>query len=330
MSALAPTLQAFFTDRLIGQKGASPNTIAGYRDTFRLLLRFASERAHKKPSELDMADLDAPLVAEFLEHLEQVRHNSVRTRNNRLAAVRSFFSYAALRHPEHAASVQRALAIPAKRHQRNLVTYLTDAEVTALLAACDRTTWTGRRDHAMFFVAVQTGLRVSELTGLTNADLVLGTGAHVHCVGKGRKERRTPLRASTVGVLRTWTAERKGALGDPLFPASTGRRLSRDAVEHRVASYVAKAAGACPSLRSKHVSVHTLRHTCAMRLYEEGNDIAIIALWLGHEQVSTTWGIYIHADMSQKEHALASLQSPGTKPGRYRPPDSLMAFLEAL
>jgi integrase/recombinase XerD len=330
MSALAPTLQAFFTDRLMSQKGASPNTISGYRDTFRLLLAFASERTRKKPSDLDIADLDAPLVAAFLEHLEQVRHNSTRTRNNRLAAVRSFFSYASLRHPEHAASVQRVLAIPAKRHQRNLVTYLTDAEVTALLVACDNRTWTGRRDHALLFLAVQTGLRVSELTGLKNSDVVLGTGAHVHCVGKGRKERRTPLLASTVGVLRAWTAERKGAPVDPLFPTSTGRPLTRDAVERRVAIYVAKASEVCPSLRSKHVSAHTFRHSCAMRLLEEGNEIAIIALWLGHEQVSTTWGIYIHADMRHKERALASLQSPGCKPGRYRPPDSLLAFLEAL
>ncbi len=228
MSALAPTLQAFFTDRLVGQKGASPNTISGYRGTFRLLLRFAQERTHKAPSELDMADLDAPLVAAFLEHLEQVRHNSTRTRNNRLAAVRSFFSYASLRHPEHAASIQGVLAIQPKRHERNLVSYLTEAELAALLAACDASTWTGRRDHAMFLLAAQSGLRVSELVGLDNADLVLGKGAHVHCLGKGRKERRTPLLAGTLSVLRAWAAERGGAPAKCCaVPHEQGRRLSR-------------------------------------------------------------------------------------------------------
>jgi site-specific recombinase XerD len=223
MTALAPTLQAFFTDRLASQRGASPNTVAGYRDTFRLLLRFASGRANKQPCELDIGDLDAPLVAAFLEHLEADRHNSVRTRNNRLAAIHSLFSYAALLHPEHAASIQRVLAIPAKRFERNLVTYLTDEEVDALLAACDTTTWTGRRDHAMVVLAVQTGLRISELAGLTVADVVLGTGANVHTVGKGRKERRTPLVPLTVSVLRTWLTERRGSPPEPLFPTSTGR-----------------------------------------------------------------------------------------------------------
>jgi integrase/recombinase XerD len=329
MSALAPTLQAFFTDRLASQKNASPNTIAAYRDSWRLLLRFASQRARTKPSELDIADLDAPLIAAFLEHLEHDRHNSIRTRNNRLAAIHSLFSYAALRHPEHAASIQRVLAIPAKRHQRNLVSYLTQAELAALLAACDTTTWTGRRDHAMLLLAAQAGLRISELTGLTIADLTLSPGAHVHCTGKGRKERRTPLFAPTGAELRRWLTERHGAPADPLFPTSTGRRLSRDAVERRIACYAAKASTSCPSLRSKHVTAHTLRHTAAMQLLEAGNDITVIALWLGHEQVSTA-DIYIHADMSHKERAIARIQPPGTKPGRYHPADSLLAFLEAL
>ena len=330
MSALAPTLQAYFTDRMMGQKNASPNTISGYRDTFRLLLRFAQERTHKAPSELDMADLDAPLVAAFLENLEEVRKNGPRTRNNRLAAIRSFFSYAALRHPEHAASIQRVLAIQPKRYQRNLVSYLTEDELGALLGACDERTWTGRRDHAMFLLAVRTGLRASELVGLENIDLVLGKGAHVHCVGKGRKERRTPLLPATLPVLRAWAAERGGAPGDPLFPTSTGRQLSRDAVEHRIALYAGRAAKTCPSLRRKTVTTHTLRHSLAMSLLGQGVDITVVALVLGHEQVSTTYGIYIHADMRQKEQALAKLPSAGRKPGRYRPPDNLLAFLEAL
>lgn len=329
MTALAPTLQAFFTDRLAGQRGASPNTVAAYRTTFRLLLPFAAGRVGKRPCDLDIGDLDAPLVASFLEHLEIDRHNSVRTRNNRLAAIHSLFAYAALGHPEHAASIQRVLAIPAKRFQRNLVTYLTDQEVDALVAACDRRTWTGRRDHAMVVLAVQTGLRISELARLSVADVALGTGANVHTVGKGRKERRTPLVPLTVAVLRTWLAERQGALPDPLFPTSTGRPLSRDAIERRVALNVSKAATSCPSIRTKHVTAHTLRHTAAMRLLLSGVDLTVIALWLGHEQVSTT-NIYLHADMSQKERAIARTTPPNTSPGRYRAPDPLLAFLESL
>lgn len=329
MSTLAPTLQAFFTDRLIGQRGASPHTIAAYRDTFRLLLTFGAERTGKNPSQLDIADLDAPLVAAFLDHLERQRGNSPRTRNNRLAAIRSLFAWAALRHPEHAATIGRVLAITPKRFQRNLVTYLTSEESDALLASCDKRTWTGRRDHAMITLAVQAGLRISELAGLTTRDVVLGTGAHVHTVGKGRKERRTPLLPVTVTVLRAWITERRGAPGDPLFPTSKGKPLSRDAIEQRISVHAAKAAHDCPSLHSKHVTCHTLRHSCAMNLLQAGNDIAVIALWLGHEQVTTT-SVYLHADMSQKERAIARVQPPDTKPGRYQPPDSLLAFLEAL
>ena len=329
MSALAPTLQAFFTDRLIGQRGASPNTIAGYRDTWRLLLAFAAERTGKNPCQLDIADLDAPLIAAFLDNLEHGRGNSPRTRNNRLAAIRSLFAWAALRHPEHAASIQRVLAITPKRYQRNLVTYLTGAEIDALAAACDKGTWTGRRDHALIVLAAQAGLRISELAALTISDIVLSAGAHVHTVGKGRKERRTPLLPATVAVLRAWIAERRGAPGDPLFPASTGSKLSRDAIERRISVHVAKAARACPSLRSKHVTAHTLRHSCAMNLLQAGNDIAVIALWLGHEQVTST-SIYLHADMSLKERAIARTKPLSASPGRYRAPDHLLAFLEAL
>ena len=329
MTALAPTLQTFFTDRLIGQRGASPNTIAAYRDTLRLLLVFASERTGSAPSGLDIGDLDAPLIGAFLDYLEKTRGNNVRTRNNRLAAIHSLFSWAALRHPEHAASIQRVLAIPVKRYERNLVSFLTEEEVDAVLAACDRTSWTGRRDYAMIVLFVQTGLRISEVTSLTCADVVLTTGAHVHCVGKGRKERCTPLVPATVRVLRTWLAERAGSPGEPLFPTSTGHRLSRDAIEHRISRYVAQAAGVCPSLRVKHVSAHTFRHTCAMRLLQSEVSATVISLWLGHEQVSTS-DIYLHADMGQKERAIAKVQPLDTKPGRYRPPDGLLAFLEGL
>jgi site-specific recombinase XerD len=326
---LAPTLQAFFSDRLMGQRGASAHTIAAYRDSIRLLLRYAADRTHIQPCQLDIADLDAPLVATFLEYAERDRHNSVRTRNNRLAAIHSLFRYAALRHPEHAASIQRVLAIPPKRFERELVTFLTEQEADALLGACDGTTWTGRRDHALLLLAIQSGLRISELAGLTCSDIVLTTGAHVHCLGKGRKERRTPLVRQTVQVLRMWLAERNGSPLEPLFPTITGQRLSRDAIEHRLAHYVAKASQSCPSLGHKQVTTHTLRHTAAMRLLLAGVDTTVIALWLGHEQVSTTT-IYLHADMQQKERAIARVRPPASKPGRYRPGDAVLAFLEAL
>lgn len=329
MTALAPVLQAFFTDRLIAQRRASPHTITGYRDTFRLLLGFAAARTHKTPSALDVADIDAPLIAAFLDHLEHDRNNTIRTRNWRLAAIHSLFAYAALHHPEHAATIQRVLAIPTKRHERRPVTWLTDREVDALLAAPDRNAWVGRRDHAMLVLAVQTGLRISELISLSRGDVALERGAHVRCVGKGRKERATPLTTLTTAVLRTWLAEHGGEPGDPLFPTRTGTRLSHDAIEHRLATHVGSARTTCPSLRGKHVTMHTLRHTAAMRLLDAGTDVAVIALWLGHEQIATAH-IYLHADMNQKERAIGRVTPPGTNPGRYHPPDSLLAFLDSL
>jgi site-specific recombinase XerD len=329
VTALAPTLQAFFTDRLARQRHASPHTIAAYRDTWRLLLGYAAHRTSRQPSHLDLADLDAPLIGKFLDHLEHDRGNSPRTRNARLAAIHSLFRYAALRHPEHAEVIARVLAIPPKRYDKALVTWLTEPELAALLAAPDRTTWTGRRDHALILLAAQTGLRISELTGLAISDLHLGAGAHVSCHGKGRKDRITPLTTTTVAVLRTWMAERGGQPGQPLFPARTGSRLSRDAIERRLAKHTAAAAARCPSLNSKAITAHTLRHTAAMRLLQSGTDTSVIALWLGHEQAETTQ-IYLHADLALKERALARTKPPDTKPGRYRPPDKLLAFLEAL
>jgi len=329
VTALAPTLQAFFTDRLIRQRRASPETVAAYRDALRLLLVFAVARTGTQPSRLDIADLDAPLVGAFLDHLETERGNSVRTRNVRLAAIRSLFRYAALRHPEHAESIGRVLAIPPKRCARDLVTFLSEAEVEAILAAPDRTTWTGRRDHVLLLLGVQTGLRVSELVGLRCGDVHLGTGAHVSCHGKGRKERVTPLIRGTVAVLRVWLAERAGGIADPLFPTSTGAQLSRDAVERRLAAHVASATASCPSLRSKRISPHVLRHTAAMRLLEAGVDTSVIALWLGHEHVDTTQ-IYLHADLALKERAIARTTPPDVRPGRFRPSDTLLAFLDGL
>jgi len=329
VSALAPSLQAYFTDRLIGQRAASPNTIAACKLTLRLLLAFAAGKTGKAPSALDIADLDAPLITAFLHHLEQDRHNGARSRNNRLAAIHSLFAYLALHHPEHAGSIQRVLAVPAKRTERNLVTYLTDPEIDALLGSCDQKTWTGRRDHAMFTLTIQAGLRISELAGLTRQDITLSAGANVHTVGKGRKERRTPLLPATKAVLKTWLGERPRAPGDPLFPTRTGTRLSRDAIERRLARHLALARTTCPSLRTKRVSMHTLRHTAAMRLLLAGNDITVIALWLGHEQIATT-NIYLHADMSHKQRAIDRTRPLDSRQGRYRPPDALLAFLEAL
>ncbi len=329
MTALAPTLQAFFTDRLIRQRHASSHTVAAYRDTMRLLLGYAATRAGQPPSLLDFTDLDAPLIAGFLDHLERERGNSVRTRNARLAAVHSLFRFAALTHPEHAASIARVLAIPPKRFDRALISYLTEPEVDALLACCDRATWTGRRDHALLLLAVQTGLRISELTGLTCADVHLGAGAHVACHGKGRKDRITPLTSTTVAALRDWLSEHPGAPGAPLFPTRRGTALSRDAIEHRLAHYTRQATDRCPSLHGKTITAHVLRHTTAMRLLHAGVDTSVIALWLGHVSVETTQ-IYLHADLTLKEKALARTRPPNGRSGRYQPPDSLLAWLEAL
>lgn len=329
MSALAPTLQAFFTERLQRQRHASPHTVAAYRDTLRLLLIFAQPRTGKQPSQLDLDDLDAPLIGAFLDHLERERGNSVRTRNARLAAIHSLFRFAALRHPEHAAGIQRVLAMPPKRFDRALITYLTEPEIDALLAAPDRSTWVGRRDHALLLLAIQTGLRASELIGLTRANLHLGTGAHLSCHGKGRKDRVTPLTHGTVATLTTWLKERAGDPDDALFPTSRGRPLSRDALEHRLANHLSIATHVCPSLAGKKVTLHVLRHTTAMRLLHAGVDTAVIALWLGHESVETTQ-IYLHADLALKERALARTTPPHSTPGRYRPPDTVLAFLEAL
>lgn len=329
MSALAPTLEAFFTERLATQRRASPKTVAAYRDAFRLVLGFVQGRTGKAPSALDLADLDAPLVGAFLEHLERERHNSVRTRNARLAAIHSLFHFAALRHPEHSLLIQRVLAIPPKRFDRAIVAFLTGDEIEALLASPDRSGWLGRRDHALLLVALQTGLRLSELTGLRCSDVVLSTGAHVRCRGKGRKERCTPLTAQTVAVLRVWLKERRGGPADPLFPNRRGGPLSADAVEALVAKYVSRAGQRRPSLRTKRVTPHVLRHTSAMLLRQAGVDTSVIALWLGHERIESTQ-IYLHADLALKERALARTAPLAAPPGRYRPPDALLAFLDGL
>lgn len=330
MTALAPTLQAFFTIRLVQQRQASPRTVQSYRDAFRLLLTYAHQLTGKTPVQLDLADLDADLISSFLDHLETRRHNSVRTRNARLTAIHSFYRFAAYRHPEHAQVVSQILAIPAKRCETTVVSFLDDTEVDAVLAAPDRTTWAGRRDHALLLVAVQTGLRLSELINLRSQDAHLGTGPHVSCLGKGRKHRDTPLSPTAIKTLRAWLRERNGHPHEALFPSRRGGHLSPDAVQRLVAKHVATAATSCPSLRTKQVTPHTLRHTCAMGLLRHGVDIAVIALWLGHEKLQSTQ-IYLHADLAIKERALSRTSPSGTHTaGRYRPPDRLLAFLDSL
>ena len=329
MSSLAPILEAFFTDRLLTQRRASPHTVASYRDTFRLLLAFARDRTGKTPSQLQLADLDAPLIGAFLDHLERHRRNSVRTRNARLVAVHSLFRYAALREPAHAALIQRVLAIPQKQFERADVCFLTRDEAEALLSTPDRTTWIGRRDHALLHVLLQTGIRVSELTGLRHQDIFLGTGPHLRCHGKGRKQRCSPLTTQTVAVLRAWTQELNAAPDSPLFPSRRGTPLSRDAIERLIDKYARTARPRCPSLGDKRITPHVLRHSTAMSLLSAGVDTSVIALWLGHESVQSTQA-YLHADMTIKQRALDRTAPPDTGPGRYHPPDRLLAFLDAL
>lgn len=329
MTALAPTLQTFFTERLTRQLQASPHTIAAYRDALKLLLTYTAQRTDKTPSELEVADLVADLIGSFLDHLEHDRGNSVATRNARLAAIRSLFRFAALRHPEHAASIQRVLAVPAKRTGQSPISYLTDDEIDTLLTAPDTTTWTGRRDHALLVLALQTGLRTSELTGLRCADVHLGIGPYVACHGKGRKNRVTPLTQETVAVLRDWLAEQAGHPDEPLFPTRRGTALSRDALERRLALYTTRAAESRPTLHAKKITMHTLRHSAAMQLLHAGVDTTVIALWLGHERVDTTQ-IYLRADTTLKEQAINRTTPPHTSPGRYQPPDTTLAFLESL
>jgi integrase/recombinase XerD len=328
MTSLAPIMQGFFTDQMAGRR-ASSNTVAAYRDTFCLLLHYAQARRGRPPSALDLADIDAALVGGFLDHLEADRNNSIATRNARLAAIHSLFGYAALRCPEHALLIQRVLAIPQKRRDVTDVCFLTRAETDALLAAPDQSTPLGRRDHLLLLVAVQTGLRVSELTSLTCADAELGAGAHLRCTGKGRKQRATPLTRPTARLLRRWISDRHAAPANPLFPNRTGGPLSRDAIADLLDKHVLIAARTCPTLASKNVTPHTMRHTAAMALLHAGVDTSTIALWLGHASTKAT-DVYMHADLAFKEQALARTAPPGAGTRHYRPGDRLLTFLENL
>ena len=325
---LAPLVQRFFTERLSCQLGASSNTIASYRDTFRLLLNFTVPQCGKPPSDMDISDISADLVGDFLNHLETERSNSVQSRNVRLSAIRSFFHFVAINEPQLLHHCQKVLQLPAKRHQKTTMTWLSEDEITALPGAPDLTTWYGRRDQALLILAVQTGLRVSELTSLKVKDIHLGSGPHVRCHGKGRKHRATPLRIDTVNVLQAWITELGTAEERPLFPSNRGGPLSRDAVEHIVAKHSFTASANCPTLGKKRTTPHCLRHSAAMTLLHQGVGCTVIALWLGHESVETTQ-TYLHADLRIKQQAMEKTRPVGVEPGRFRPADNLLAFLEA-
>lgn len=328
-TSLAPLLERFFTQRLMQQRKASPHTIRSYRDSFRQFLTFAQQRLHRPPSRLNIEQIDAPLVAAFLEELEKQRSLTVRSRNLRLTAIHSFFRYAVFELPDHAAQIQRVLAIPSKRFTRTLVSFLSRTEVDALLAAPDRSTWSGRRDHAFILTAVQTGLRLSEITGLKREDLIFEAGAHVHVVGKGRKERCIPLAKSTRKVLKAWLREPQRGKDNVLFPSARGKRLSVHGVQYLLNKHRLAASKMCASLKQKRVTVHRLRHTMAMDMLQAGVDRSVIALWLGHESVDTTQ-IYLEATLAMKEKALSKITPPQGKPGRYQPGDRLLSFLNSL
>lgn len=329
MSAVAPTLQAFFTDRLLRQRQASPRTVTAYRDSLRLLVTWIHDTKKIPPHRLDWTDLDAATITGFLDHLEHGRSNTARTRNLRLTAIRSLFSYASLQHPEHAELIRRVLAIPPKRFDRPEIRFLTQPQLEVLLAAPDLARWEGRRDRVLIALCAQAGLRVAELTGLNNGDVTLESAANVRCLGKGRKHRSVPLNTSTAGLLGTWITERGGRGDEPLFPTRTGRRLSPDAVERIVAKHARTAAARDHAFPANKIHPHVLRHTCAMNLLQNGVDSAVIALWLGHADIRST-AAYLHADMTIKEQALQRMATISTPGGRYRPGDKLLAFLDSL
>jgi site-specific recombinase XerD len=327
--SVATLLERFFTQRLMQQRQASPHTISSYRDTFCQFLKFTEQRLHKAPSQLNFQEIDAPLIVAFLDYLEKHQGITTRSRNLRLTAVRSFFHFAAFEAPQHSAQIQRVLAIPNKRFTRTLVPFLTRPEVDALLAAPDQRTWSGRRDHAFILLAVQTGLRLSEMTGLKRQDIFLGTGGHVRVIGKGRKERCTPIARSTLAVLKVWLREPQRGHEEVLFPSLQGDRLSVHGVQYLLNKHRVTASSWCPSLQNKRVTVHRLRHTIAMDLLQAGVDRSVIALWLGHERLETTQ-IYLEATLAMKEKALARASPPQGRPGRYKPGDRLLAFLNSI
>lgn len=325
-----PTLvQDFFYKRLIAQRNASARTIASYRDTFCLLLRYAEGHTKKPPAELTLEDLDAPFVLSFLDHLEKERGNSLRSRNLRLSAIRSFMRYSASRNPTCLPMVERVLAIPNKRFCHTLVNFLSREEMEAVIHAPDRSTWSGHRDHVMFTTFYNTGARVSEIIGLRVQDVRLDRVSSIHIEGKGRKQRAMPLWKKTASSMKQWLRRIGENPQSPVFPNRLGNPLSRAGVEYRLKLAVQKASMGCPTLKGRKVSPHTIRHTTAMHLLQSGERIEVIALWLGHEHPNTTH-LYVEADMTMKERALSTLQEPHIRRTRYRPSDRLLAFLESL
>jgi site-specific recombinase XerD len=322
-------LQQFFLERLIQQRNASAQTVAAYRDSFRLLLQFAQRRLGKAPERLALSDLDTPLILAFLNHLESDRHNTIRSRNARFAAIRSFLHFAALKEPAGLAVIQRVLAIPMKRFDKPLLGFLSRAEMQAILDAPDRTTWCGQRDRVMFATLYNTGGRVSEITGMLVSDVVLDGSAAVRIRGKGRKERSVPLWRTTATEIRKWLARVDGKPDQPLFPGWSGTRMTRPAVTARLQLAVKSAATACPQLAKRRVSPHVVRHSTAMHMLQAGVDITVIALWLGHESPTTTH-MYVEADLAMKERALKAVQPPNIKQSRYRPTDRVLEFLQTL
>jgi site-specific recombinase XerD len=327
---LALLLQKFFLERLLKQRNASPHTIKSYRDSFRLLLQFAQERLGKPPSSMEFCEIDAPLISAFLEKLEGNRRLAPRSRNLRLTAIKSFFKYAALEVPSHSLQIQRVLAIPGKRFEKRIIHFLTHEEVKAILSVADQGTWIGKRDYTLLLLAVHTGLRVSELTQLRLKDVFIGpAGAHVRVLGKGRKERSTPLTKQTVAVLKSWLNELSSDPERPLFPSLQGCHLSSDAIQYLLAKYTTKASKHCPSLLQKRVTPHCLRHTMAMELLFAGVDRSLIALWLGHESIETTQ-MYLQANLELKEKLLEKTRLVEGQVGRFEPNDQLLAFLTKL
>ena len=326
---IAPHVQAFFAEYLCQQRRLSPQTILSCRDTFRLLLAFLQAHAGVEPSAVCIADVDAPVVLRFLTYLEQERGNSVRSRNIRLSAIRTFFRFVALRVPDNLGIVTRVLAIPMKREDHKLIGYLTRPEIQALLAAPDRSKWVGRRDHALLLTLYNSGARVSELITLKRDQVCWGASTFLQLHGKGRKERTIPLWAETVRVLRTWFAELGEYAPNIAFPSVRGKPLSRDGVDYLLKHMVQRATNACPSLAAKTISPHVVRHTTAMHLLQAGVDIATIALWLGHESIDTTHG-YLQADLAMKEKALGKLDPIEGQWTRFHADDPLLAFLASL
>jgi integrase/recombinase XerD len=329
MNALAASLQAYFTTFAHTQRDLSANTITSYRDTWRLLLKHLTATLGVPADALNFDAITATNVAGFLDHLEHERGNSARTRNARLTAIRSVLARALPDHPEHAATITQVLAIPPKRTTRAVIEFLTPDEVDTLLAAPDATNWTGRRDHALLTLTVQTGLRISEICSLTVDDVHLGTGPYVACTGKGRRQRVTPLTRATVAIMTTYLAERINRPGTALFCGPRGQPLSRDALEHRLARHLITATTTRPSLAGKHVTMHTLRHTAAMNLLAAGVDVSVIALWLGHADTHST-DAYLHADIAIKQAAIDRTRPPDVRPGTYQPEPDILAWLTAL